>query len=309
MNVPSSSEPIAPWMHPHPGTGPIEVWPVANRVGESPAWHAGEQALYWIDVRGQQLLRLDPTRQLLKRWQLPQVVGALALWDGGTVRLALAQHIVDLDLRTGACSMVCSLEQHEPEGNRLNDGKRSPSGRWFVVGSMDDQPDKQASGSLYCVSGSGGVRRLQSGLVVANGIAWSPDARTLHFSDSFRGKVWHAAWNEIDGTMGEPRPFADLGEAEGRPDGAQVDPAGRYWSAGVSAGAINILSPSGARQGTIALPCRAPTMCAFGKAHDLWVTSLVRPGWARTEHDGALLRLQRPRLGETPRAPPERGPA
>lgn len=292
MTVPSSSEPISPWVYQHPATGPIEVWPVGNRVGESPAWHAGEQALYWIDVRGQQVLRLDPARQLLTRWQLPEVVGALALWHDGTVRLALKQHIADMDLHTGACRTVCSLAAHEPPGNRLNDGKRSPSGRWFVVGSMDDRPDKEASGGLYCVGNGGVVRRLHAGLVVANGIAWSPDAHALYFSDSFRGQVWQAAWNEAEGTMGEPRPFADLGEAEGRPDGAQVDGAGRYWSAGVSAGALNILAPDGEQHRRVTLPCRAPTMCAFGAADDLWVTSLVRPGWEPTAHDGALLRLQ-----------------
>ncbi len=292
MHAPQSSESIAPSVQQHPGIGTIEVWPVGNRVGESPAWHAGEQALYWIDVRGQQVLRLEPARQRLTRWQLPAVVGALALWDGGTVRLALQQRIVDLDLQTDLLRSVCSLAPHEPPGNRLNDGKRSPSGRWFIVGSMDDRQDKQARGGLYCVSNGGAVHQLHAGLVVANGIAWSPDAHTLYFSDSFRGQVWQAAWNEAEGTMGEPRPFADLGEAEGRPDGAQVDGAGRYWSAGVSAGAINILAASGERQDRIALPCRAPTMCAFGEAEDLWVTSLVRPGWEPTEHDGALLRLQ-----------------
>lgn len=292
MHVPQSSEPIAPHTLEHPGTGPIEVWPVGNRVGESPAWHAGEQALYWIDVRGQQVLRLDPARRQLTRWQLPEVVGAMALWGDGTVRLALQQRIVDLDLRTGLLRTVCSLAPYEPPGNRLNDGKRSPSGRWFVVGAMDDRPDKRARGALYCVSDSGMVRQLHTGLVVANGIAWSPDACTLYFSDSFRGQVWQADWNEAEGTMGEPRPFAALGEAEGRPDGAQVDGTGRYWSAGVSAGVLNILAPDGTRQGRIALPCRAPTMCAFGTGNDLWVTSLVRPGWEPTALDGALFRLQ-----------------
>lgn len=292
MHVPHSSEPIAPHTLEHPGTGPLEVWPVGNRVGESPAWHAGEQALYWIDVRGQQVLRLDPARRQLTRWQLPEVVGAMALWNDGSLRLALQQRIADLDLRTGLLRTACSLVAHEPPGNRLNDGKRSPSGRWFVVGSMDDRADKEASGGLYCVGDGGAVRRLHAGLVVANGIAWSPDARTLYFSDSFRGQVWQADWNEAEGTMGAPRSFAALGEAEGRPDGAQVDGAGRYWSAGVSAGALNVLAPNGTRQGRIALPCRAPTMCAFGAAGDLWVTSLVRPGWEPTALDGALFRLQ-----------------
>jgi len=60
--------------------------------------------------------------------------------------------------------------------------------------------------------------RLRHGLVVANGIAWSPDARTIYFSDSHQGVVWSAPWNESTGEMGEPVCFCESGEAAGRPD-------------------------------------------------------------------------------------------
>jgi len=270
------------------------AYPVANRVGESPCWHHGQERLYWIDVRGQQLLRLDPATGRVERWDLPDVVGSIALCQSGEVWLALRHGVHALDTDSGLLRLVASVEDDRPD-NRLNDGKVSPSGRWFVFGSMDDRPRKEPTGALYCMSLQGELRTLWRGLVVANGIAFSADGSTLYFSDSARGLVFKADWNEQRGCIGEPSIWCVLDEAAGRPDGATVDTVGHYWSAGVSAGCLNVLDRSGALHRKLPVPCRAPTMPAFGGARSdvLFVTSLVRPDWASAGVcDGALLMLR-----------------
>lgn len=270
----------------------LRAWTVNNRVGESPTWDARTQTLLWIDVRAPEVLRLEPGSSMVTRWRLPEVVGALGLAQGGAVVLALMRSLALLDLKSGLLSPLLTIEE-EPEGNRLNDGKVSPSGRWFVFGSMDDRAErKQATGALYCAGGDRSVRRLIGGLTVANGIAWTPDGALIFFSDSHAGKVWKASWDEEHGSVGRPELFCESGEGAGRPDGAAVDLDGNYWSAGVSAGRLNRFDPLGNRQSSFALPCRAPTMPCFG-AEDLdriFVTSLVRAGWVPgTETlDGAL---------------------
>lgn len=270
------------------------AYPVANRVGESPCWHHGQGRLYWIDVRGQQLLRLDPATCLVERWDLPDVVGSIALCASGQVWLAFRHGVHALDTDSGLLRPVAQVEDDMTD-NRLNDGKVSPSGRWFVFGSMDDRPHKEPTGALYCMSHRGELRTLWRGLVVANGIAFGPDGTTLHYSDSARGLVFKAAWDEQRGCMDEPSTWCVLDEAEGRPDGATVDVVGRYWSAGVSAGCLNVLDHSGALHRKLSVPCRAPTMPAFGGARSdvLFVTSLVRTDWPSAGVcDGALLMLK-----------------
>ena len=273
---------------------PIRAWRVGNRVGEAPAWHPGQRCLYWIDVRGQQLLRLQPAAGELTRWMLPEVVGALALCDDDRAILAFPQRLVSIDLQSNVLRDIASVERERPT-NRLNEGKVSPSGRWWVFGSMDDRPDKAATGALYCMGADAIVRRLHDGLVIANGIAWSPDGTTLYFSDSFAGQLYAAAWDDAAGTMGRPTLHARLDEAAGRPDGAAIDVAGNYWSAGVSAGCINVLDPRGAIMRKIAVPCQAPTMPAFAGTGSMkvFVTSLIRPHWTRVgPWDGALLEIE-----------------
>lgn len=294
-------EKIVPAALPHPSLEQLAVWPVACKVGESPIWHRGEKALYWIDVRAPQLLRLDPQTGELARWQLPEVVGALALCGKSRAWLALQRRLVQIDLLTGELDEVAVVEHID--GNRLNDGKVSPSGRWFVFGSMDDGVDKRAAGALYRANADGVVDQLHTGLVVANGIAWSRDVATIYFSDSARGQLYAAPWDEASGAMGRPRIFAMLDEQLGRPDGGLVDSRDVYWSAGVSAGVLNRINAAGRLVERIRMPCLAPTMCAFGGAdlQSMFVTSLVRPQWTSPgTMEGALFQFRSPVPGVWP---------
>ena len=271
----------------------IQAYRVKNRVGESPCWHPSQKCLYWIDVRAQELLKLNPATAEVTRWGLPDVVGALALCKSGLIWLALRHGLYTFNPLTSKLKLVAPVEAGQAS-NRLNDGKVSPSGRWFVFGSMDDRPNKEATGSLYCATSQGTVKKLWHGLMVTNGIAFSLDAKSIYFSDSSLGHILKADWTEDSGEMGTPSLWCELGESQGRPDGSAIDSLGRYWSAGVSAGCLNVIHPNGDLSETLALPCQAPTMPAFGgtQADTLYVTSLVRPQWVKAgENDGALLSI------------------
>ena len=269
------------------------VWDIRCKVGESPVWDAQTQCLLWIDVRGQALLRLDPVSRRARRWDLPDVVGAVGLLDPYTALLALRRQLGVLDLRAGTLGLLPEVTQ-EPEFNRLNEGKFSPSGAWFVFGSMDDRPgDKQATGNLYRADRSGQVTPLHAGLTIANGIAWSLDGSRIYFSDSYAGRVFQAAWDERTGTLSGATLFVQSDNVAGRPDGALVGADGAYLSAGVSAACLNKFDPSGRLLRKVALPLQAPTMpCLGGRDMTrLFVTSLVRPGTDPGEYDGCLLEM------------------
>jgi hypothetical protein len=132
----------APWLG-------MQAWSVRNQVGESPVWDDDSQRLLWIDVRAPAVLRLEPASGALTRWMLPDVVGALGLAGGSRVVLALRRRLGLLDLDSGELRLLPAVQQ-EPAHNRLNEGKVSPGGRWFVFGSMDDSAGpKQPTGALY----------------------------------------------------------------------------------------------------------------------------------------------------------------
>ena len=254
-------------------------------VGESPVWDDRTRRLYFVDILAPALFRLDPAGGALDRWEMPAAVGSCGLCADGRLVVALRSGVHLFDPATGALEFLVHPEPDRP-GNRLNDGKVGPDGR-FWVGSMDDRPEKAPVAALYSVGADGSATRVQDGLTVSNGLAWSPDGRTLYHSDSRQATIW--AYDFAPGTASNRRVLRRMSAEEGRPDGAATDAEGCYWSAGVSAGRLNRISPAGEIVAQVALPCAAPTMPCFGGdgLATAFVTSLGREG----EPAGTLLAL------------------
>jgi sugar lactone lactonase YvrE len=261
-------------------------------VGESPAWDEATGLLWWVDVRAPALHRTDPARGSTTTWTLPEPVGSLGLCRSGAVLLALKSGIHRFDPRDGALDLLAAPERDRPM-NRLNDGKVSPEGR-FLVGSMDDRPEKGTTGALWRLDpGSADCALLADGLLVSNGLAWSPDGRTLWHSDSRASVIWTWAYDPETGRVRNRREVARPAATIGRPDGAAVDVEGGYWSAGVSAGRLNRWLPDGTLDRVVELPVTAPTMPCFGGAdrRTLYVTSLRPANGSTGTLDGTMLTI------------------
>jgi gluconolactonase len=107
---------------------------------------------------------------------------------------------------------------------------------------------------VYRVTPGGTVTLLTKELSMPNGIAFSPDEKTLYVSNSDRKKpIWMAFEVRADGTLGPGKQFAEarawVGDAEGLPDGIKVDRQGNVFSAGP--GGIHVFAPEGTRIGRI----------------------------------------------------------
>jgi len=242
---------------------------------EGPVWDDREGVLWFVDITAPLVLRLEPESGRLDRFPMPAQVGSLGLATQGRLVLALRTGIHLFDPASGALEFLVNPEPTPPT-NRLNDGKVGPDGN-FWVGSLDDRPKRKATAALYRITPAGDSTRIVDGLFCSNGLAWSPDGRTLYHSDS-RGP-WLQAF-DFDARQGlatNPRRLLSLTEAEGLPDGAAMDADGFYWSAGITAGVLNRISPDGVIVERIPLPVTAPTMPCFGGAdlRTLYVTSLA----------------------------------
>jgi sugar lactone lactonase YvrE len=58
-------------------------------LGESPMWHPREQVLYWCDIPGRRLHRLDPASGQTQHWDFPVEPASVAPALDGTLRLAM----------------------------------------------------------------------------------------------------------------------------------------------------------------------------------------------------------------------------
>jgi sugar lactone lactonase YvrE len=213
-------------------------------LGESPMWHPQQQRLYYCDIPGRKLHRFDPLSQALEHWDFDTEVASIAPMQGGALLLAARDGLWSFDPASGARTLLAE-PPYEPAKERFNDGKCDPQGR-FWVGTIYEPRDPPLA-SLHCYS-AGTLRRMADGITVSNGLAWSPNGRTMYWSDTKAHTIY----------------ALDFDPASGRPDGAAVDAEGCYWAAMFEGQRLLRLSPDGELLREVRLPVRCATMPCFG---------------------------------------------
>ena len=143
-----------------------------------------------------------------------------------------------------------------------------------------DMAAAQPVGVLYALEASGAVTPLIDELIVPNGLAFSPDGRTMYLSDSHpkSQQIWAFDYDIATGKPSNRRLFVDMTALPGRPDGAAVDEEGCYWICGNDAGLVHRFTPAGKLDRSLELPVKKPAMCAFGGPQlDTLYVATIRP--------------------------------
>jgi len=228
------------------------------KVGEGPVWDVAERALFYIDIVAKAVFRWDPESGDLKRWQVPDIVGSMALRDGGGAIVALGAGVHSLDFETGE---VASLALIDPDPEvQLADGKVDRAGR-FVFGTSH-RAMNEPRGGLYSLE-RGKLTQLDADIHLGNGPCWSPDNRTFYHADSLRHLIYAYDYDLETGRAASRRPFFDTSPWGPIPDGATVDAEGNLWSAICEGGVILCISPQGDVLREIAFPTRIPASVMF----------------------------------------------
>ena len=261
------------------------VSPSPAALGECPAWSEREQALYWADIDGRAIHRLDPSTGTTTSRALPGRPGSFVLTTDPNRLLVASEHeLVILNWATGETTSWRQLEE-AGTGNRLNDGRCDPAGR-YVVGSMfADTSAGQWTGALYRVESSGESTTLRSNIGVTNGLAFDTERRRMYFADTPTERVLVFDYDLDTGDMTNERMFLDYSSLPGKPDGACVDADGCYWSASVYGWAVIRVTPDGVIDRRIELPVQKPSMPAFGGSDltTLFVTTIGQGGTVPSE--------------------------
>ncbi len=262
-------------------------------VGEGPVWDVAEQALYFIDIVGKAVHRYDPGTEHTRSWDVGQTIGSMALRERGGAIVALKDGIFTLDLGSGAVGPLAAAQHLHPRA-QMNDGKVDRRGR-FVVGSGDsDIRNCQPYGTLYSLHGDGSLHELDRRIAISNGPCWSPDNRTLYFSDSLPYQIYAYDYDIDTGEVANKRVFADTRSLGGIPDGATVDADGLIWMAICEGAKVVAFRPDGAVERTIDMPVKLPASVMFGgpRLDELYVTSIDPKLLGRvSDGGGALFRI------------------
>ncbi|MBV9244592.1 MAG: SMP-30/gluconolactonase/LRE family protein [Methylobacteriaceae bacterium] len=250
-------------------------------LGEGTFWDVRDNVLWWVDIWGKLIHRYDPATNRNESWSSPEYLGCLAVREGGGLIVSMTDGFHFFDPTTGAFDPIVDPEADMPD-TRFNDGKTDRQGR-FYSGTMfeaEGKPPRNIA-SLYRLDQDLSCHRLVEGIGCSNGLAWSPDSKTMYYADSRADRVWAWDFDPASGAIENRRVFIDTSVTGGVADGATVDVDGCYWVTLPPASKVSRFDPAGKEMQTIVLPTDIPTCCSFGgKDLDiLYVTSatLRRP--------------------------------
>lgn len=268
-------------------------------LGESPFWHPHEQMLYWVDIPGKKIQRANVYLGTVDTWDMPTEPGCIAPAASGGLVMALRHGVFRAHSWGGELQRIATMD-YDPSRMRANDGKCDAQGR-FWIGTIDESRSAH-DGALYCLdsrdgrSGHGGaspiLSRKAGPATTANGLAWSPDGRTLYWADTPAHVVW--AWDvePATNTLSAQRTFhqfptkpADWQFEQttypGRPDGAAVDVEGNYWVAMFEGRRLCKFAADGRLLAVVPTPVQCPTMPCFG-GDDLRTLYLTSASYRRS---------------------------
>lgn len=229
-------------------------------ISEGPVWDVAEQALYWIDILEKKVHRHDPSAGKTKTWMAPDIIGSMAVREGGGVIAALGGGVHALDLETGECSLLAAHADLD-ETVQLADGKVDRKGR-FIVGSSDRKM-QDPHGKLYSLE-AGALREIDNDYFLSNGPCWSPDDKTFYHSDSIRKTIYAYDYDLATGDLSNRRAWASTEDLGGIPDGATIDADGCMWIAICEGGKVVQFRPDGEIERIVEMPVTCPASVMFG---------------------------------------------
>ena len=236
-------------------------------LAEGPLWHPDEGRLYWTDIDGKRIYRLDPDTGKVQIACEPlmrvggmtlQPDGAIALFgDDGKISLLLDDQLTPI------------LPGHpEEQGNRFNDVFADPLGRVFA-GTMST-PERQ--GRLYRVDPDLSCHLLLEGIGCSNGMGFTPDGKQMYYTDTSAGTIYRFDYDEATGAITNQTTFLKFTEG-GLPDGMTVDAEGNLWVAFWGGSCVRCFGSDGAEKARVDLPAECVTCPVILPDGRMYVTS------------------------------------
>ena len=261
---------------------------------EGPVWDAARDCLYFSDVPNGGVFRLEMSGAVAVQFPRRRGIGGMALHRAGG--LVVGGRNLAFKSFEGGPSRVLLDSDVTPEAIGFNDFTTDAEGRLWagslafrVFGGEEPRP-----GHLHRVDLDGSVRTLADGVMLTNGMGFSPDGRRLYHADA-RAELIRVYDIGTDASVSAWRVFARTpGDV---PDGMAVAADGTVWVAMAHGGRVAAFSPEGEEIASIPVPLPMVTSVCFGGPglRDLYVVTGSRGG--PHENCGAVFRLRADRPG------------
>jgi D-xylonolactonase len=256
---------------------------------EGPVWDSA-RGLYFSDVINGGVHLLDRSDKVSLAVPKRRGIGGIAIHASGGLVVG-GKDIAFVALKDGSTKSLLAQDAI-PGATGFNDLTTDRAGRVYV-GSLafrvfgGEQPKP---GFLHVIDLDGKMRTLSDGVMLTNGLGFSPDGRRLYHSDARAGlvRVYDAT---ADGSVSPWRKFAGLGDGS-VPDGLKVANDGSVWVADAHGGRVAVFNPDGTHRQDLKVPLPMVTSLCFGgdDLRDLYIVTGSRGG--PSENCGSIFRTR-----------------
>jgi sugar lactone lactonase YvrE len=246
-------------------------------TGEGPVIDARTGLLAWVDIPSGTLFSTGRSSGVTTARSFPTMLGAVAPRVRNGWAAAVSEGFGFLDDAAPGDSRLEIADPVLPEPERrMNDAKCDARGRlWAGSTTMSDRYAAgfvPGGGMLHCWDGTEPSRVARTGMMLPNGIGWSPDGQFMYVVDTFGCVVHRAVFDLDDGAVGEFAAFYLTAGGE-IPDGLCVDADGCLWLAMWGGFEVRRISPAGELIATLPVPAPQPSSCALDDSGILYITS------------------------------------
>ena len=249
----------------------------ASPLGEGPIWHPMERRLYWLDIEGARMYRLDPATGSHEQVLEGHVIGGCTVQQDGSLLLMMENGAVAI-WREGSDLEYVFDELPDQGGMRFNECIADPAGRVFS-GTMLQDSERAAAGerpgTLYRFDTDGSVNVALEDIRIPNGMGFSLDNRKMYYTDSMDYGVSVFDYDVESGGISNQRAFVRMPEGGEVPDGMAMDSEGHVWSARWDGSALYRYTPDGVEERRVPFPAKKVSSVTFGgdDLTDMFVTT------------------------------------
>ena len=237
-------------------------------LGEGPAWDAGSGRLYWVDILENRIYRCDPADGRTESWTTPEHVGFVFVEADGSLLAGFKSGLHRVTLGAGGTVAASRIDRVDGgrDDVRFNDATRDAEGRIWActLGGSAEQP----LGVYYRYDAALRRRTVDTGYLVANGPALSPDGGLLYTVESQghpgRRPGVYVSQLTADGDPEEQRLLIPWDAYDSVPDGVVTDTDGNLWLGEFHGNVLRRFDPKGEETAAVPLPAwnvTKPVLC------------------------------------------------
>ena len=255
---------------------------------EGPTW-INDKGLLFSDVIKGGVYLLDHLNNVLPIVEHRRGIGGIAIHQENG--LIVGGRNIAYKSFTGDKTTILLSNDVTEDALGFNDLTTDSKGRVYVgsVAFKVFSDDEMIPGHLHVIDVDGSVRTISDGVMLTNGLGFSPDGRTLYHADA-RDAVVRQYEVSPDGNVSDWKPFVQANN--GHPDGLAVAEDGSVWIAMAYGSRVDVFESNGALRESLPVPLPMVTSVCFGgpDLKDLYVVTGSRGG--PSDNCGTIFRMR-----------------